>query len=55
MDTFLLSFWSSPNHSVKIKIFLLTWCKVVLSYAYDKSKPSKEDEQDDRTELQEED
>lgn len=38
MDTFLLSFWSSPNYSVKIKIFLLTWCKVVLSYARKKSK-----------------
>lgn len=38
MDTFLLSFWSSPNHSVKIKIFLLTWCKVVLSYARKKAK-----------------
>ena len=38
VDTFLLSLWSSPNYSVKIKIFLLTWCKVVLSYARKKSK-----------------
>lgn len=38
VDTFLLSFWSSPNYSVKIKIFLLTWCKAVLSYARKKAK-----------------
>lgn len=38
MDAFLLSFWSSPNYSVKIKIFLLTWFKVVLSYARKKAK-----------------
>lgn len=37
-DTFLISFWSSPIHSVKLKIYLLTWCKAVLSYACKKAR-----------------